>query len=132
MAGAIKWKIEVLNLNQFKRKLKPAHELYGGPWKTAMESLATDLGQRAMAAAPVRTGAMRASIVARAAATSVPLSLRVKARAKSSRGFPYPRALEFAPKFRHIRWLRDAVYQATGMIRKHLDTAARAIERKWA
>ena len=132
MAKGITWKIEIPDLNRFKRKLKPAEALYGDPWREAMQGLAADLGQRAKAAAPVRTGVLRASITATAAKTRVPLSLRVRVRARSARGFPYPKVLEFSPSHHHLRWLRNVVQSAAAMISKRLDTAARAIEGDWA
>ena len=129
--AAAQWRIEIPNFAAFKRKMKPPEELYAEPWREAMRGIASDVAARAQAAAPVRTGTLRASITARAAATKVPLSIRVRVRARSARGFPYPKVLEFSTRHHHLRWLRNAVREASAIIARRLDTAARAIEGKW-
>lgn len=132
MAGkGIVWRIDIPKLNALKRRLKPAEDLYAEPWRDAMHGLAADVEGIARAAAPVRTGALRASITAKAAKTKVPLSIRTRVRAKSPRGFPYPKVLEFSNKHHHFRWLRDAMKAALGKVNARLNTAAKAIEGKW-
>lgn len=122
-------RIEVKGLKELRRLLGP--NLYSKPWADGMNDLARAGAVAARGGAPVRTGRLLLSIKPAVSRAPFPTWAAVRVRAKSPRGFPYPRILAFSPKHGHKDWLIRAVgpvwTEATETLRK----IGEAIVRIW-
>lgn len=101
-----------------------------------MKATVTDAVQLVERAAPRRSGRLVASITHRLDARPVPTWARVSVTArrrsrKYSRGYRYPRLLEYGSKSPHQRWFRDTITPARTALRRRVEEAKRYIERIW-
>jgi Bacteriophage HK97-gp10, putative tail-component len=128
MANAIRLDVEIQGLAALKRKLRRLPESVTEEFRGAMQHIADLAANRVRANAPVKTGALRASIVGKTKKSGFPSYAVVRATAKRKR-VNYGRILEFSPRFHHVKWMRAPVYATP--VAPALNKAAQDIERKW-
>lgn len=128
---ALKFQIDVDALRKLQSKLLP-EELYDNAMKDAFDRLAASGLKDAISGAPVLTGRLQASIIAKTSKAKLARWAAVVVKAKSHSGYEYPRMLEFSRKHHHKDWLINAVRKGWGLADDELDRAAREIERIWA
>jgi hypothetical protein len=127
--------VRVEGLAAIQRKLRK-EVLLAPPLQGAMKATVTDAVQLVERAAPRRSGRLVASITHRLDARPVPTWARVSVTArrrsrKYSRGYRYPRLLEYGSKSPHQRWFRDTITPARTALRRRVEEAKRYIERIW-
>jgi hypothetical protein len=133
VAWAEKASIEVVGIKEFLRKLR-TEELLGDDWRNAMRDIGEAGKRAAEAAAPTgATGDLRRSISYRVSGAVVPRYVVVKTTAThGKKRYPYPRLLEFAPKYHHTDWLKGAMEAASSSISSALTRAAAQIAAHFA
>jgi hypothetical protein len=121
--------VVVEGLDELLRKLTP--ELYEPAGKAALTEIGASAANAARAGAPRLSGKLAGSITPKTNPGPQPRWAAVRVGAVSSRGYGYPKLLEFSPKHGHRDWLKSAVTRAQGSFAAAVDKAARAVEGKW-
>jgi hypothetical protein len=121
--------VVVEGLDELLRKLTP--ELYEPAGKAALTEIGEAAAASARAGAPRLSGKLQGSITPKVNGGAKPLWAAVRVGALSSRGYGYPKLLEFSPKHHHRDWLKSSVGRARGSFASAVDKAARAVEAKF-
>ncbi len=117
--------IKIDGLDALKSKFTPS--LVKDALKDALEEIGKAGADAAKVGAPSRTGKLRGSTTHKVSGTSYAM---VEVKAKSARGFPYPRALEFSARYGHKGWLKQAVDRVARRFESILQHMGQQIERK--
>lgn len=131
MPNAINITLEVTGLSELRRLLSPPESLYAEPWRRGMTDLGTSLRSAALAAAPARSGRLRASVRMSIQKKPFPNWLAVRLGARR-RGYPYPRLLEFSGKHHHRGWLQNSARGPLAAIDMTLNRIGHEILRRWS
>lgn len=136
-AGAIKASVQIDGAKELMAKLRTEDPIYADPLRVALLTAAEDVRDEARKLAPMKTGALRASLVAAISAAPVPKWGRVKSKLKRGK-FPYPLALEISDKYHYRRTKRPtkgfliiAFIRRAARVNELLEKAATTIENRW-
>jgi hypothetical protein len=124
-------------MDTLRRLLTPPDALIAAPWKEAMTKL-SEMGERSgKAGAPRLSGATEKKIKGVLHKKPLPLWLAVRSRGvskskKYSKGYPYPRLLNYAPKYGHQGWFdRGVIEPVMAVANAALNEAGDKIASKW-
>lgn len=129
--------VRVEGLDTLRRLLNPPDELIAEPWKTALTALAAYGERSGKSAAPYRRGLTQSKIKGSAQKKPMPRWAAVRSRGSNKsaaypRGYPYPRLLNYAPKYGHVGWFdRGVIEPVMAQANSELNTAANKIASKW-
>lgn len=108
-----------------------AEGLIGKPIRRIFSKLGIQGKQAAKSMAPKATGRLSASITTRMSGRAVPKFVAVLVKATNSRGYSYPKLLEFSFRHGHRNWLLTAFQGAMGGLHSFMNDAAKVIEDDW-
>jgi hypothetical protein len=126
----VRMQVTVSGAEELMAKLAP--ELYADELAEGMAELGARAVEVARSVAPVgETGRLRDRLQYRLSDQRPPRFVVVKTDARSPRGYPYPRRLEFERKSRHRNWLLKAMRGALEEFGTLLESVADRVERRW-
>ncbi len=125
-----KFGIAIPKLKDFTKVLD-GHDLYAEPWTDAMKTVAHLGEQYAIQSAPLLSGKTIAKMSSKVQNKPVPLYAVIKTTARSPKGYRYPRLLEFAAKWHHKGWMRNAIKNSANAWPAIMNKAAQQIAAKW-
>jgi hypothetical protein len=121
---------QVVGLRALKRKL--GEELYQEAWRDGLKDITELVYSHEIVRAPVRSGRLVSRMSQRLDRRPIPRYGVVKTTAKSSKGYPYPRRLNFDSRSRHQGWFTRTALTTKAAWEQILGRVARRIESKWS